>query len=243
MVSVCLASYNGERFIREQIDSILAQIGSDDELVVSDDGSSDKTPAILEEIQSLDKRLVLIQNKGKHGCISNFQNALSNAKGDYIFLSDQDDVWLPSKYEEMLKLLESYDLVCSDSVVVDENLNELKPSFFKFYNSGKGIIKNIIKSTYFGSCMAFKSSVLKYALPFPPTSEIGHDLWLGLVSEVTGKVCFYDKPLILYRRSASSFCDLFQPSGRSFARKLYGRIQMMRYLTVFIIKYKFGFIK
>jgi glycosyltransferase involved in cell wall biosynthesis len=243
MVSVCLASYNGDKYIAEQIDSILLQLGREDELIISDDGSTDRTVSIIIDFAKKDSRIHFITNTGKHGCIRNFENALCSVKGDIVFLSDQDDVWLPDKYKEMIILLQKYILVCSDSVIVDENLNELKSSFFDYYNSEKGILKNVIKSTYFGSCMAFRKEILKYALPFPNTNEIGHDLWLGLISEIVGGkkgVFFYHKPLILYRRTEESFCSIFQVSKRSLLQKVRGRIIIIKHVLFFLFKYKIG---
>ena len=89
-ISVCIATFNGEKFIQEQIQSILPQLGEDDEIVVSDDGSTDRTMEILELFK--DKRIRLLVNEGKHGFIWNFENALRKAKGDVIFLCDQDDI-------------------------------------------------------------------------------------------------------------------------------------------------------
>lgn len=243
MNTVCMASFNGETYIKEQIDSILKQIHEEDELIISDDGSTDQTLNIICNYQDL--RVKLVQNRGRHGCIGNFENALRMASGDCIFLADQDDVWMPDKYQEMCALLKLYDLVVSDSVLVDADLNVMESSFFKYYHSGAGIMKNIIKSSYYGSCMAFRRELLHVALPFPLTNEIGHDLWLGLVAEMTGRVCFFNKPLILYRRHESAFCKISKmenKSKRNFGRKVLSRIIMIRELIKFrmirrIVKY------
>ena len=95
MISVCIATYNGERFIREQIDSILRQLSSDDEIIVSDDGSTDDTISIINSID--DKRIRIIEGPRKHSPTHNFECAMKEAKGYYIFLADQDDVWKPNK--------------------------------------------------------------------------------------------------------------------------------------------------
>lgn len=99
----------------------------------------------------------------------------------------------------------------------------------------------MIKSSYYGSCMAFNKKLLQYALPFPMTNEIGHDLWLGLIGELIGKVCFFDKPLILYRRHQGAFCrisNVEQKSQRALWRKLLGRIIMIRELMKFLLRIK-----
>lgn len=234
MVSVCMASYNGEKFIREQIVSILHQLMPDDELIISDDGSTDSTIAVILEFN--DPRIRLFTDHKFRDPIKNFQYALKQSAGDYIFLSDQDDVWLENKYIQMLRLLNQYDLVISDSVIVNEKLELIHPSFFKYFNSGPGLVKNILKCCYYGSCMAFSRKVLLKAIPFPNTKEIGHDLWLGLVAELTGKVCFYEQQLVLYRRHSNAFTPLeVGKSKRTKYQMLAGRLKMIEEVLKFYI--------
>jgi glycosyltransferase involved in cell wall biosynthesis len=236
MVSVCLASYNGEKYIHEQIMSILIQLAPDDELIISDDHSRDQTALIIQGID--DPRIRLYKNTKPSGPITNFQNALEKVRGAFVFLADQDDVWLPGKYRHMLELLQSYDLILSDSVVVDEHKEVINPSFYAMHGSAPGILKNVAKSSYFGSCMAFRREILRYSLPFPPTKEIGHDLWLGLVAELTGKVYFSKEALILYRRHASTVTSVgMGKSSRSLITKIFGRVTIIKYLIKFYIKY------
>ena len=140
MISVCIATYNGEKYIKEQLDSIINQIKEDDEIVISDDNSTDRT---LEIINSYKDKRIKIYHSNARNFKKNFENALGNANGDIIFLSDQDDVWIDGKYEMCVSALQKYDLVVTDSTVVDENLNIIYPSFFSYYKSGPGIIKNL----------------------------------------------------------------------------------------------------
>lgn len=237
MVSVCMASYNGERFIKQQIDSILMQMQHDDELIISDDGSTDKTVEVIAGIN--DARIKLFTGNKFRDPIRNFQFALRQTSGSYIFLSDQDDVWVKDKYKKMMDLLIKYDLVISDSAIVNEKLEVIHPSFFKYFNSGKGILKNMIKSSYYGSCMAFTRKLMQKALPFPDTKEIGHDLWLGLVAEMTGEVYFYEESLLLYRRHTDVFTsEIVGKSKRKKFQMLLGRIVMIKEVCKFFIKNK-----
>lgn len=103
MISVCIATYNGGKYIKEQLDSILFQLGKDDEVIISDDSSTDDTLSILESYH--DERIVILTNQKFHSPVYNFENALKSAKGDFIFLSDQDDIWEPTKVEVMLDSL------------------------------------------------------------------------------------------------------------------------------------------
>lgn len=237
MNSICIATYNGEKYIEEQLRSILSQIAADDEVIVSDDSSTDRT---IEIIKSINDSRIRIYHAAYHHFKWNFENALKHACGDIIFLSDQDDVWLDGKYTACLEALHEYDLVCTNSIVVDSNLNTIIPDFFKYYHSGKGIIKNSLKNTYFGACLAFRKRIKDAALPFPKTMEIGHDIWLGLVAESIGKVKFIDTPYLLYRRHDNALTNILSGLGnrsnRSFITKVTSRFIVLYNILKFNIK-------
>ena len=233
MNSVCVATYNGERFIEQQLRSILAQLAPEDELIVSDDGSTDKTLQIVDSIG--DKR-IRIRHSQAHYFKHNFIEAMQEAKGEILFLSDQDDVWLPGKYARCIEELKDVDLVCTNSQMTDEDLQVVEPDFFSVYHSGPGVMKNAMNNTYYGSCMAFRRSLLDQALPMPPTREIGHDIWLGLVAEMTGKVRFIDTPYLLYRRhggAKTSTSGLLHRSPRPLWLKIWSRIVVLYYVCKF----------
>ena len=198
MISVCVATYNGEKFIREQIDSILCQLSSDDEIIVSDDGSTDGTIVIINCIG--DKRIRIIEGPRKHSPTFNFENALKEAKGDYIFLADQDDVWKTNKVEVCMKWLQKYDCVVSDAEVTDSNLNPLYPSLYAIMQVRQGHIYNTVwKNGYTGCCMAFRRNILEASLPFPKDIPM-HDIWIGNVAAYKYNVKFIPDKLILFRR-------------------------------------------
>ena len=233
MNSVCVTTYNGERYIEQQLRSILEQIAAYDEVIVSDDGSTDNTLKIVDSIG--DKR-IRFRHSSAHYFKDNFIEAMCEAKGDIIFLSDQDDVWLPGKYERCIKELEEVDLVCTNSKMTDRELNIIEPNFFSIYHSGPGVFKNALNNTYYGSCMAFRRSLLKAALPMPSTREIGHDIWLGLVAEMTGKVRFIDTPYLLYRRhedAKTSTNGLLHRSKRPLWLKIWSRVVVLYYVSKF----------
>lgn len=233
MNTVCVTTYNGERFIEQQIRSILSQVAAEDEVIVSDDGSTDNTLKIIDSIG--DKR-IRVRHSTAHYFKDNFIEALREAKGDIIFLADQDDVWLPGKYEKCVEELKEVDLVCTNSRMTDGDLKVIEPNFFSIYHSGPGILKNALNNTYYGSCMAFRRTLLDYALPMPVTREIGHDIWLGLVAEMTGKVRFIDTPYLLYRRHADTKTNtngLLHRSKRPLWKKVWSRFVVLYYVCKF----------
>ncbi len=198
-ISVAMATYNGERFIEEQITSILKNLNENDELIISDDASTDQTLAIIKTFS--DKRIKIIKGPQK-GVKQNFANALAHCQGKYIFLSDQDDIWEENKVLKVLKVLEEKECtgIVHDCVVVNEDATKnLMDSFFLHRKSKSGIIRNIYKNRYLGCCIAFSREMIKYILPIPENIEM-HDQWIGLLCEKYGSVYFMKEKLIKYRR-------------------------------------------
>jgi len=198
-ISVCLATYNGEKYIKEQLDSILVQLSEDDEVIISDDGSKDRTLDIIRGLK--DVRIKIFKNSLQKGYSKNFENAITISQGDIIFLADQDDVWMPNKVVLMLRKLEKVDIVISNAEIVDENLKAVHASHFELRSVKKGFFVNFLKTRYIGACMAFKRKILNKALPFPNNQKYcAHDYWLTLVTEFYYKVELEDTPLLKYRR-------------------------------------------
>lgn len=224
MISVCMASYNGAPYIREQLSSILQQLSLSDEVIISDDGSTDST---LEKIRSFqDSRIIIVHNKC-HGFIHNFENAITLAKGDYIFLSDQDDIWLPNKVNRCLEKLQEYWMINHNSILVNQNGEPLGKDFFSINHSKGGYWQTLWRNSYSGCCMAFKREVLDFALPFP-SHIASHDIWLGLIAEKHGKCCFLNEPLLLYRRHLGNASTTSEPSHLSRWEQFKYRFYMFR---------------
>jgi len=222
-ISVCLTTYNGACFIHEQLVSILSQLEHSDEVLIADDGSTDNTVAIVDAMA--DPRVRWVAIGGNLGVVKNFERVLFAAKGDYIFLSDQDDIWLPGKVEATIAALTSSLLVVTDCNVVDANLKLIAPSFFELRKSGAGILKNIMRNSYLGCCMAFHRSLLSDAMPMPASVPM-HDMWLGLIAETKGKVCFLPKPLLRYRRHGGNASPTAGKSDFSLYRKISYRVTL-----------------
>lgn len=200
MISVCMATYNGEKYIQEQIESIIMNLSSNDEIVISDDGSKDNTIAIIKSYKNKFPNIKIFKGPGK-GVIHNFENAIINADGDLIYLSDQDDIWEANKVETVNNCFENrkIKLVVHNALIVDGQGKSSGKDFFEFRNSHTGLVKNLLKNSYIGCCMAFRKNLAREFLPFPENIEM-HDWWIGLVSELTNGSYFLDEQLIRYRR-------------------------------------------
>lgn len=224
-ISVCMATYNGAKYVEEQLKSILAQLGQNDEVIISDDGSTDRTLEIIASLQ--DKRIKLFHYKAKNP-VYNFENALINATGEYIFLSDQDDIWFDNKLEKMTKLLQHHLLVFSNALIFEGTNPENGLLLYEKSNL-TGFFTNFFKNKYIGATMAFRSSILDTALPFPEKLPM-HDLWLGLLAELKGETYYIKEPLIYYRRHLDNLSTTGAKSGNSMLKKLEYRILVCFYL-------------
>jgi len=211
MISVCMATYNGEKYIEEQVKSILPQLTEEDELIVSDDGSTDTTLKILKsfndsKIKIFNHSRNLEDNHPFYPATRNFENALLQAKGDYIFLADQDDVWLPNKIKIMLPYLKGGNLVISNAWIVNDKL-EKQCMLSKYAPFKKGFIRNLYRATTQGCVCAFTKKIKEYILPFPK-GVIIHDFWIRLLVELKFNAIYIEEPLIYYRRHAENISDL-----------------------------------
>lgn len=229
-----MATYNGERFVKEQIDSILPQLSENDELIISDDGSTDNTLAIIKSYN--DSRIKIFYHeknpayeKIKHGrnfyyATSNFENALKQAQGDYIFLSDQDDIWLPGKVTRCMELLQRYDCVVHNYQKIDSTGKIFEEKAFKKSPLHKSVWLNIADNHFRGCCMAFSRKILEYSLPFPK-KLIGHDYWIGIVSSHLGSFYYEKQPLIQSRWYEDSVSAV---KKTSFLYKISFRIDLLK---------------
>src|SRR5574344_839195 len=203
MISICIATFNGEKYIKQQIDSILCQLTRTDEIVVSDDCSTDETLTIIKNINS--PIIKIYTNKGEHGYTPNFENAIGHSTGDYIFLSDQDDIWEKDKVKIMMESLKTNDFVVSDAKIVDKDLNTMYKSYYAIRKPNKSLIGALYQFGFLGCCFAFRRNILTRALPFPKNHlKCTHDNWIYLIAKTFFKVSIINQQLILYRRSGDN---------------------------------------
>ncbi len=212
-VDVLMATYNGEKYLKEQIDSILNQTYQNIHLIISDDCSTDRTRDILKEYEENEKITVFYQENNQ-GYVKNFEFLLNQVTSELYMFADQDDFWLPEKIEKSVEKLqkENLDLVFGDLEVVDENLKTLYPSFSKLMLLDRKIKRelNTDKLQYLYNCMTgctilSKKKFLDKILPLPTNSKyVIHDYWLGLVVSLNGKVGYLETPYIKYRQHGNN---------------------------------------
>jgi len=212
-ISIAMCTYNGAPFLREQLDSLLAQGRLADEVVVCDDASNDETIEIIEDFaRTAPFEVKLSINQTNLGPIKNFENAIRTCSGDLICLCDQDDVWRADKIESIERAFDSdsgVGLVMSDAELVDGDLASIDNRLFaelgftprmrKLAASGKRFDLFLKRNYFCGATMAFRADFKNLILPFPEHGPLIHDGWIGLLVSAVGKVSFDKRPLISYR--------------------------------------------
>jgi glycosyltransferase involved in cell wall biosynthesis len=228
-ISVCMATYNGEKYIEQQLCSILDQLKVNDEVIISDNGSHDQTLSLIQKMN--DPRIRILHFNDKKGPIWNFENALKHALGDYIFLADQDDVWEESRVELASRHLQNNLLtVCNCKIINADGALIQKETFFEIKNSGPGLFKNMVSNTYLGCCLAFRKELLSKILPFPEDIPM-HDWWIGLVASRYGSTYFIDKPGISYRRHGQNASTASEKSKTTLFEKFLFRYSLLKGLV------------
>jgi glycosyltransferase involved in cell wall biosynthesis len=203
-VSVCMATYNGSEYLMDQISSILNQLHHNDELIIVDDCSIDKTLSIINSFK--DKRIKLYTNQKNLGHIATFERALNFASSEIIMLSDQDDLWIKNRLDILRnKMLEKrVNLITSKFHLIGKEASNLcNRQLFVKEKESSSFIKNIFnifagRRSYFGCSMALNKKLLQLALPFPSFIE-SHDIWLALVANVSRSNWHLEQPS-LFRR-------------------------------------------
>lgn len=209
-IDILLATYNGEKFIREQLDSILYQSYSNFRLLISDDNSQDDTPEILAEYENCDDRIQVFRQEKNLGYIKNFEFLIGKVESEFYMLSDQDDVWLRHKIERAWNTLksENADLVFGDLTIVNEKLEEVILSFGDYMKLNRKIKKclNTYKLNYLYNCVTgctllTKKTYIDKIIPIPDqTKHIAHDHWIALMTSMDGKLAYIEEKDILYRQ-------------------------------------------
>lgn len=223
-----MATYNGVRYLAAQIDSILAQLGPGDELLVADDGSTDDTLGLL---AGYGPALRVVATTRVGGVVANFSRVLGEARGDLILLADQDDVWLAGRVDAMRSALCHCDLVLTNAQVCDEALRPTGATLFGQIGAASGFWHNLLRNSFVGCCMGFRRELLQGVLPVPPMTP-WHDWLIGLVGCLRGRVCLLDTPWLLYRRHGSNTSATGEASRNRLWRKIALRVAVLRALHI-----------
>ncbi|WP_337264288.1 MULTISPECIES: glycosyltransferase family 2 protein [unclassified Serratia (in: enterobacteria)] len=224
-IEVILATYNGSNYVKEQVCSILSNFDKltsfDCKLLISDDGSTDSTGEIIESIKISDNRVSFIDKEKKGGVKANFSFLINKSNADYVFFSDQDDLWLPDKMSIFIEKFSETEsnfngpiLIHSDLCVADKNLSPINRSMFKYQNLNKApsFSQLLVSNSITGCVMACNRELITIIKGSKIKDSIMHDWYIGLCAAAFGKIVFIDKPLILYRQHGGN-----QVGAKSFA--------------------------
>ena len=217
MIDILMATYNGEQYIEEQLESIISQSCSDWRLIISDDCSKDGTVSIVKKYQAkYPDKILLFENYEPSGSAqNNFFNTIKYATSDYIMFSDQDDVWFPDKientYNKMLEIESECDsntpvLVHTDLKVVDRTLNIINDSLFEMMNldSNRCAFNNLLVQNIVTGCTIMGNRALFNYIKKIPGNAVMHDMWIALIASAFGEIGFVDKSTMLYRQHGNN---------------------------------------
>jgi glycosyltransferase involved in cell wall biosynthesis len=237
MISIAMATYNGEKYLREQIDSILRQTYKDFEVIICDDCSTDSTWSILQKYEDIDTRIHCYLNEINVGFRKNFEKAILLCRGEYIALSDQDDIWTDNHLELLDKYKDSCILIYSKAELL--SCDGIRTGKLAHIYSRLSDESHLLYSLFFynpiqGCTMMFHNSLVDKALPIPDQIYY-HDYWLAIIAVMSNNVCFVDDLTVLYRQHGN---NVSKQSGSR--RKRYRDTLLMQYITLDIFLIKFG---
>lgn len=247
LVSIAMAVYNGERYLRQQVESILKQTVQDFELIMADDCSKDRTWTLMQELANQDKRIRIYRNDANLGFKDNFQKAISYCTGDYVALSDCDDIWMPNHLEILLDTIGKKAMACGNSTFIDANGNRLGTTL-KYQESFDGVPDNdmkkfrsiiLFRNTYQGAAMLMRRSFIDKALPIP--DEINyHDTWFASLACLCGGINYTGKSIMNYRRIETSITGLRNKRKSKLYRFLHTRFDDDRLYILDSIENRLG---
>ena len=232
-LTILMATYNGERFLKEQLASFDAQSFQDWDLWVSDDGSKDQTKEILRNFKFNSFHKLVVRDGPHEGFVKNFLDLTISCENDaeYFAFSDQDDIWLPNKVEISLSALKKADLVLTNCSVVDEKGEILIEDFFSVRKTHIGFLRNLWKNTYLGCCMAFRRDFLNIIMPLPRNLPIYQDGWIGALIDICGTTKIETSICMYYRRHLDNVSSTSEKSKLSLLQKIRVRV-LLFYLVI-----------
>jgi glycosyltransferase involved in cell wall biosynthesis len=225
-LSIALGTYNGAAYLKEQLASFAAQTRTPDELVISDDQSTDDTLRVIEEFAATARFPVRLSvNESNLGTPKNFEKAISLCRGDVILLSDQDDVWHRDKLESVERIFEAkpqLSLVFSNAELVDETLKPFAETLFdrlgfngpkqRLVKSGRALDLQLRENLVCGCTLAFRANLKELVLPISGDGPLVHDGWIVLLIAAAGEIDFINRPLLKYRQHSAQQSRLSKTS-------------------------------
>lgn len=198
-----MATYNGKKYLREQVDSLLAQSYPSLEFIFVDDASSDGSQAILQQYASQDDRIRLVANPVNQGLLATFERGIREAKGELIALSDQDDVWMPDKIRLLSTAIGGHSMIYADSALTNSDGHITgKFSDRNHLSDYPSALHYVFGTKAMGHAMLFKREIIDIALPFP--DYVGHDYILGFAAAALNGVSYFPATLVNYRQHSSN---------------------------------------
>ena len=246
MIDILLSTYNGEKFLSQQIESIISQTYKDWLLIIRDDGSSDSTLSIIKTyVANYPNKIYLVdENTSNLGSTKSFERLLDFVRGDYFMFSDQDDIWRNDKIEKSLSEMHRIEslygkniplMVCSDAQCIDTNGNMICPSFFesqKFVDSTKSDMDLLALNVVQGSTALMNKQVLDYIRPFP--KYVIHDQWIAVITAHYGKVSYLHEQLLFYRQHGHNVLGALDVGATYFFHKIANvKKQMLIYFSFY----------
>lgn len=228
-VSVCMATYNGSQYIEEQLRSILDDLGPHDEVVAVDDCSTDDTVGRIESLS--DARVTVVRSAVNRGYVRAFEDAVGRSRGQFVLLSDQDDVWILGRAQRLVEALESNDVVASNFDVLGGGTRPPIPRLRS--EDSKRHFANLFGTligyrAYYGSAMGMTRRAVSLFLPIPDYVRESHDLWLAICGNMAGVICHMDEPTLLRRLHAENVT----PRGwRSLRKIVAARVMLVRLIA------------
>lgn len=223
LISVVLATCNGERFLAFQLESVFAQTYPNLELVAVDDASTDGTWALLEQYASKHPNMRIFRNAERLGYVRNFEKACRLASGKWIALCDQDDYWLPQKLDKLAAAIGTADLIFCDSALCTENLQltGARMSDRSVFGPLENCLQQAVVCRIYGHASLFSRRLLENALPFPEV--LAHDWWLSFHATLGGGIRYLPESLVFYRQHSANVVGAIGEKSRknnSSAKKL-----------------------
>jgi len=233
LVSIAVCTFNGAKYLAEQLDSIINQTYKNLEVIIIDDQSSDQTVDILRTYLEKHSNFHIYENDANIGYIKNFEKAICLCNGEYIALADQDDVWVLNKIELQLQFIQDHIMVYHDSEFMDEVGNPLnrKMSDLRNFYSGNDPRHFLLENCVSGHSVMFKRELIPYLLPFP--IELFHDWWIAFVATNHGYINFQKDLLVKYRQHSNTSTDMLQQKKTNYKKRSDRLTELIKKVKIF----------